>query len=54
MPIVTMKIKMYVEEDFVDELKRIVDHHADYLLDLAEFPEIYEVFDGEITVDEED
>ena len=40
-----LKVEMYldVEEDFVDEIKKIT-HHADYLLDLESYPEIKSVY----------
>lgn len=54
--IINVSMKMEVEEKDIEELKRITDHHIDYLLNLDEFPEIKRVFDvkckAEIKCDE--
>ena len=40
-----------VEDDFVEELKRMVDHHMDYLIDLDDNPEITSISDAEIEIE---
>ena len=48
----TVKVKIsfeaYVDPDSVDELKRHADHHADWMLNLREYPEIKGVFNGKV------
>ena len=41
-----VKIEMYleIEDDFLDDIKKI-EHHAEYLLDLESYPEIKSVYD---------
>lgn len=45
---VTISFTAYVDEDSVDELKRHADHHADWMLNLREYPEIKGVINGKI------
>lgn len=45
---IELKIKMTVENDFVDKAKKW-EHHADYLLDLNSYPEIKSVYDCHVT-----
>lgn len=44
-----------VEDDKVDELKKNVDHHLDYLIDFDSWPEIKNVHDAKaVLLAEED
>lgn len=47
----TVKITMLmdIEDNFLDDIKKIT-HHADYLIDMNENPEILSVYD--VTVEE--
>lgn len=46
--IVHVTMNMEIEEEFYPELKRFVDHHIEYLIDLDNHPEIISVFGCEI------
>lgn len=48
MKTIEVTMKMEVDDDFYDDLKRIVDHHVDYLLDLISYPEIHSVYGAKI------
>ena len=37
-----------IDDSFLGELQRIVDHHLDYLVDLADNPEIKSLSEGEV------
>lgn len=41
---IELRIKMTVDDDFIDKAKNW-EHHADYLLDLDSYPEIKNVYD---------
>jgi hypothetical protein len=41
---VRVTINMEIDDEFVDELKQIVDHKIDALLDYDEFPEINDIY----------
>ena len=45
---VRVSFELEIEDSFMEELEKIVDHKLDYLLDLTEFPEIESVSDGQI------
>lgn len=45
---IEFKIKMTIEDDFVDKAKKW-EHHADYLLDLDSYPEIKNIYDCHVT-----
>lgn len=40
---VTITLQAEIDADYFDELKRI-EHHAEYLLDLENHPEIHQVW----------
>lgn len=44
-----VKVTMYfeVEDDAIEEMKKL-EHHADYLLNLDEYPEIKSVYGVEV------
>lgn len=48
----TVKVRIsfdaYVDPDAVNDLKRHVDHHADWILNLHEYPEIKGIFNGQV------
>ena len=48
----TVKVKIsfeaYVDPDSIDELKWHADHHADWMLNLREYPEIKCLFSGRV------
>ena len=44
----TICFNVEIEEEFQDDLKKIVDHHIDHLIDTESFPEIKRIFDAEI------
>lgn len=48
MKTIEVTMKMDIDEDSYDELKRIIDHHADYLLDLISYPEIHSVYGAKV------
>ena len=48
---ITISFKATVDEKSVEELKRIVDHHLNWLINLDEFPEIKTVYDATIKED---
>ena len=45
---VQISFKAEVDDDYIGELARIVDHHLDYLIDLDSTPEIKNVYEGEL------
>lgn len=45
---VQVSFKAEIDDKFLGELKRVVDHHLEYLLDLDSYPEITTVSDGEV------
>lgn len=50
---VNVNFKATIDEKFLDEFKRIIDHHLDYFLDLARFPEIKAIYDARADVPNE-
>ena len=49
---VKISITAYVDPDAIEELKRHMDHHADWILNLHEYPEIKGICNGKIEVEE--
>lgn len=45
---VTVSFDMEIEDDFLSELRSVVDHHADWLLDLESYPEIMSIYNGKL------
>ncbi len=45
---VKVSFEAQIDDEFLEELNRIVDHHLDYLIDLDDNPEIKELSDGEV------
>ena len=48
--VVEITMQMEIEDNFIDEIKKI-EHHADYLLDLDSYPEIKSVFNVKVKED---
>lgn len=48
--IVDLKMKLDIDDDFLNNLMKISSHHIDYLLNLDEFPEIKSVSNVMLTV----
>jgi hypothetical protein len=46
---VEITFKANIDREFFEELKRIVDHHLDYLVDFNSNPEIKSVYDAQVT-----
>lgn len=47
-------LDMDVEDRYINELSKIVDHHIDYLIDLSGNPEINRVYNCKMEVIEDD
>lgn len=45
---VKISFEVYVDEDSVDELKRHADHHANWMLNFHEYPEIKGIINGKV------
>lgn len=45
---VQISFKAEIDDSYFGELSRIVDHHLEYLVDLAGNPEIKNLSDGEL------
>ena len=45
---VQISFKAEIDDDFLGELQRIVDHHLEYLIDLDSTPEIKNIYEGEV------
>ena len=41
-----------VEETFLEELKRQVDHHIDYLINTTEYPEIKAIYNATLVTED--
>ena len=48
---ITISFKATVDKKSIEELKRIIDHHLDWLVNLDEFAEIKTVYDATIKED---
>lgn len=46
--IVAVKMKMEIDDEYYDELKSIVDHKIEYLVDMDANPEINSIFEAEV------
>ena len=42
-----------VEETFLEELKRQVDHHIDYLINTTEYPEIKAIYNATLVTEDQ-
>lgn len=42
-------LKAEIDAEFYSELKGIIEHHIDYIMDLGEFPEIKGIFDAKLS-----
>ena len=49
MKTIEVTMKMNIDEDSYNELKRIINHHIDYLLDLDSYPEIHCVYGAKVS-----
>ena len=51
----TLKVEFLIdiENDAVDKMKTVIDHHIDYLLDLESFPEIKSVYKAKMDSEED-
>lgn len=49
---VKITLHMEVDDEFVDELKQIVDHKIDSMIDYDGFPEINDIYNCSMEVEE--
>lgn len=45
---VQISFKAEIDDEFLPEIIRIVDHHLDYLIDLDSISEIKNLYEGEV------
>ena len=45
---VQISFKAEIDDEFLGELQRIVDHHLESLIDLDSSPEIKNIYEGEV------
>ena len=51
---VEITMKMKVDEDFINELKYIIDHHIEQLIDYDNYPEIKTIYDCKLKTPNQD
>ena len=50
MATVKISFNMDVDDNFINDLQKIVDHKLEQLVDLDSFPEIDSIYEGEMEV----
>ena len=47
---VEIKFEMDIDSKFIDELKKIVNHHMEAIIDLDSYPEIESIYNAECKI----
>lgn len=49
---ITITFKALVNEDGIDDIVKAVNHHIDWLINLDEWNEIIEIYNGQVEIED--